>query len=267
MKQSIKLTALIVVILMALGVLLGSCSDDDSNDPMVARVQLTMKATASNSEIVKSGRTANTQLTLREVLLGVTELEFEKLDDDDDNDDEEEDDNNDRRGNDDDDENGDDDDDEIEFEGHFVVDLINGTSTPDFGIANIIPGVYEEIELEMEPILEGGNTIFVLLEYLPDGATEPYVIEYTNSEELEVEFERDSGFRLDGGTLSQFLVLLDLDELFSGVDFSSADTDDDGTIRINANSNSSLAAKIRANLYKALDAGEDDDGDDDIDDD
>ena len=246
MKHSIKLTALIVIIFMALSVLLGSCSDDDSSDPNVASVQLKMKATASNSRVVASGRTTNAELTLREVLLGVTELEFELLDDD-------------AAPN--------EDDDEIEFEGNFVVDLINGTSTPDFGVANLLPGTYEEIELELEPILEDGNTIFVLLEYLPEGATEPYVIEYSNQEDLEVEFERDAGFSLDGGSLSQFLVLLDLDKLFSGVDFSSADTDNDGTIRINVNSNSSLAAQIKNNLYKSLDAGEDDDGDDDIDDD
>ena len=119
----------------------------------------------------------------------------------------------------------------------------------------------------MGPILEGGNTLFVVIEYLPDGASEPFIIEYSNKEELEIEFERDSGFRLEEGNISQLLVLLDLDMLFAGIDFNTADVDSDGTIRINANSNSDLASKISANFEKALDAGEDEDGDDDIDDD
>ena len=255
MKQSIKLAGLIILITIALSVLLSSCSDGD--DPMLARVEVKMKATTSNATIQKSARTAGNELIFREVLLGVTELELEKLDDDDDNENDSSDDN----------DNGDDDDDEIEFEGNFVVDLIEATSNPDFGIANIAPGLYEEIELEMSPILEGGNTIFVVIEYLPDGASEPFIIEYSNKEELEIEFERDSGFRLDEGSLNQMLVLLDLDLLFEGIDFSAADADTDGTIRINANSNSGLASKIEANLERALEAGEDEDGDDDIDDD
>lgn len=241
MKQSIKLTALTLVILTALTILLGSCSDDDSVDPSAAQVQLKMKATTSSSRIVATGRTTNAAITLRQALLGVTELEFDFLNDD---------------GR---------DDDDIEFEGNFVVDLISGTSNPDFGIASVIPGVYDEIELDLEPILEGGNTIFIEMEYLADGASEPYIIEFSYRDDIEIEFERDAGFTLDGGSLSQYLVLLDLDDLFSSVDFSSANVDGDGTIRINEGSNASMASRIWSNLERALDAGEDDDGDDDID--
>jgi hypothetical protein len=71
------------------------------------------------------------------VLLGVTELEFETSDaalqDDDD----------------------------IDFESRYVVDLINGTSTPDFGIADIKPGVYEEIEFEVAGLLDDGASVFI----------------------------------------------------------------------------------------------------------
>ena len=120
MKQSIKLAGLIILITIALSILLSSCSDGD--DPLLARVEIKMKATSSSSTIQKSARTAGSELIFREVLLGVTELEFEKLDDDDDDDDEN--DSSDDDEGEDDDGDRDDDDDEIEFEGNFVVDLI-----------------------------------------------------------------------------------------------------------------------------------------------
>ena len=88
-------------------------------------------------------------LVFSEILIGVTELEFETLEEDQR---EEEDDayDGDHR-------DGEMENEEIEFEGEFVVDLIHGTSTPDFGIADILPGLYEEMEIEIGPVLEGGK--------------------------------------------------------------------------------------------------------------
>ena len=250
MLKSVFYTLLIA---FALTFTLVSCDESESNDPSMARVNLEMRATTSASSI-SNGRTQNSGLEFLEVMIGVTEIELE-IDDE-------------ESGNDDDDSEGDDDDDdEIEFEGNFIVDLVNGTSTPDFGVADIVPGTYEEIEIEMEPILSDSNTMFVVFEFTPEGANAPVRVEYSNDFDIEFEFESQAGYVLDANDLTQLLVLVDLDALFLGVDLNSASADVDGTIRINSNSNADLANVIAGNLDDAIEAGEDEDDDGDIDDD
>lgn len=242
MRTTIKISAF--VLLLATGMIMQSCSDD--NEPGVAQINLEMKAQTTQSTI-NNGRTMNTGLVFNEVLLGVTELEFETLEEDELEDIE-----------------GEDENEEVEFEGQFVVDLINGTSTPDFGIADIAPGIYEEIEIEMEPILDGGYSIFVSFEFT-NANEEVVTVEYGNSDDLEFEIEDDNGFVLDAGATNQMLILLNLDVLFSGIDLNTASADNDGVVRINNSSNSELSAAIASNLDQILDAGEDDDDDGEID--
>jgi hypothetical protein len=241
MKSTIKISML--VLLFVGSIFLKSCTEaidpaDAQMDPDLAQVKLEMKAQTNLSTI--NSRVMNTGLVFNEVLLGVTELEFELL-------------------------NEENDDDDIEFEGLFIVDLINGTSTPDFGIASIAPGIYEEIELEMDPILYGGLSIFVGFEFI-NADSEAVTVEYGNSDALDFEIENDSGFNLEAGVTNQILVMFDLDALFAGIDLNAATADNDGIIRINKSSNADLASAIDSNLDQILDAGEDDDDDGEIDD-
>lgn len=240
---------MLTALFFTLGVAFFSCSEEEVAGE--AQVGVKMKATSSLSTISSSGRLANTGYTFLEVFVGVVEMEFETLEEDleedeNDSDDEEK-------------------EDEIEFEGNFIVDLIAGTSSPDFGLANIAPGVYEEIEIEMEPILEGGHTVFVAFEFMLDGA--PKRVEYSYNEELEFEVESSTGFQLDGTNLNQVLIGLDLDALFAGVDLSTASADVDGVVRINENSNAQMAATIESNFETILEAGKDDDEDGEFDED
>jgi hypothetical protein len=248
-----KMRVLLMLIVGSLWV--GGCNNDE---PTAEGIKLQMKAVTSLSTI--NGRTSTTGLEFSQILLGVRELEFETLEEDD-----LEDSNDDSDGDNDD---GEDDNEEVEFEGAFVVDLVNGTSTPDFGLANVQPGIYEEIEIEMGPILENSNSIFIAFSYTPDGGGSPVQVEFSSQEEIEFEIEDETtGFQLDANTLTNILVLLDLDALFSGIDLSTAEADEDGVVRINDSSNSGITQQILSNLEDACDAGEDDDNDDDIDED
>ena len=241
-----KITKMIVLsLVIGLGLILESCS----TDPGLANVNLDMKATTALSTINAGGRVTNTGLVFTEVLIGVTELEFETLEE-----------------NEAEDADGEDDNEEIEFEGEFVVDLITGISTPDFGETTIAPGLYEEMEMELEPILEGGLSIFVAFDYTPDGATEALRFEYSNDQELEFEIENEAGFQLDDTSLNQMLILIDLDAMFTGIDLSSTTVDIDGVVRINGNSNADLAELIAKNLDSIMEGGEDDDEDGEFDD-
>lgn len=244
-----------VLLMLIMGSLwLVGCSDD----PATEGVNIQMKA-VTNLSTINNGRTNATELEFNEVLLGVRELEFETLEEDD-----QENSDDDSDGEDDD---GEDDNEEIEFKGSYVVDLINGTSTPDFGLATLQPGVYEEIEIELGPVLPNNNSVFIAFTYTPDGGT-PVQVEFSTKREIEFEIEDEkSGYKLDANALTNILVLLDLDVLFSSVDLSTAEADDDGVVRINDTSNSKLVLQILSRLEDSCEAGEDEDDDDDIDED
>jgi len=273
-----NLKNVITVVILVTGLLLVSCGDNV--DPNLADVKLKIKATSSLGDLDPGARILENHITFNKVLLGVTEIEFESMvddhsdDDSDDHsgsdnsghDDDSDDDSDDNNSSDDsDDDSSDDSDFDIEFEGRFVVDLIAGTSNPDFGIADVYPGVYKEIEVKLEPILEGGYSIYIEFTYDIDGS-DPVTIQYSTDKYVTFEIERHSGIQLDGGALNQILILFDLDQFLQSININEANADVDGIVRINDNSNSDIASAIWAKLNQMLDAGEDHDGDDDFDD-
>ncbi len=282
MKNLMKLISknTMVIALMGMVMLLVSCGE--SVDPAMSDIKLEMRATSQLSTINTNARVANTGIEFTKVLIGVTEIEFESMGGDNDMDNDDSGDNHSSDGWDDngwdddsddssDDHNDDsnnhnDDEYEIEFEGQFIVDLLNGTSNPDFGMADIAPGIYKELEVRVSPIMDDGNSIFIQFNYQADGK-DPVTVEYTSNREIKFEIENKSGMQFDGNAINQILILFDLDKLFAGVDLSMAVTDSDGVIRINSTSNTNLTSSLWRNLDNAFEAGEDHDGDHDIDDD
>lgn len=251
-----------------------ACSENV--DPDAAKVDLKMQAITQLGTLNSGARTAATEIEFTEAIIGVTKIEFESSDDssDDDNsgsgsddDDDDDDDGDDDDGDDDNDDDSDDDGDEMEVEikGKFIVDLIAGTSNPDFGVTGIAPGTYNKLEIKMRPILQDGNTLKVVFNYSIDGAA-PVTIEISTKQELEFEIESNSTLDLSEVNAKNILILFDLDRLIAGVDFTSGVKSPDGIVRINESSNTSLAAKLLGNLDDCMDAGEDDDEDDEIDD-
>lgn len=255
-----KMNKLGLIVLLGFLVIAQSCNNA-IEEPNVANINMEMKASTALSSI-SSGRVAAEGLIFTEVLLGVTELEFETLEEN-----EAEDNGVDEDGNEVEDVDGDGEDDteEVEYEGEFVVDLLAGTSTPDFGASTIAPGLYEEIEIEMGPILEGGLTMFIAFDYISAGTTDTVKYEFSTSQEIEYELENEDGFLLDEGALNQMLVVFDLDAMFANIDLNTATADVDGVVRINEASNSQLYGVIFENFKNSMEGGEDDDDDGEID--
>jgi hypothetical protein len=238
-------------ITLIVAVTFNSCSSDD---PKVAKTDIEFRAVSSQFSL-GNARVEVSEVTFTEVLIGVTEIEFETAEENESEDDGDFED---------DDDDGEDDNEKVEFEGSYVVDVLNGTSTPDFGLANLSQGIFEEIEIELGPVLEGGNTVFVAFSFVPDGGGDAVNVEYSNNYKLEFEIENESGFTLENG-VSSILVLFDLDAFMGGIDLSNAVADQDGIIRINATSNSDIANDIESNFSSIMRAGEDDDHDGEFD--
>jgi hypothetical protein len=248
-----------------LGLVLFFTSCGESVDPVQGDVKMVMKATTTTGTINSGARVAESNIEFTTAMIGVTEIELESLESSSDDD-----------GDNDSDDDGDDDSDdgsdnhhdgefEIEYEGQFIVDLIAGTSDPDFGIADLFPETYKEIELKLRPIMDDGNSLFIAFSFQPTSG-DPVNVEISSKRELEFEVENHDGIQVEGNNLSQILLLFNLDEVLEGIDFSQADVDEDGVIRINDNSNVAFTGSVLSNFVKSCKSGEDDDHDNEFDD-
>lgn len=242
--------ALVMTVMIAMM----SCNDEGAS---MSGLQVNMKATTTTSKINKAGRIQASGYSFEQALIGVSEFEFETNEEDDSEDD------NSGSSSDDD---GEDDSEEVEFKGSYVVDLIKGTSNPELANGALKPGIYEEFEVELGRTLENGNTMFIVFKYKPNTG-DSVKVEISSKAILEFEFEDDNGFEIKDETLTNFLVLINLDELLNGLDLSAATKSDDGVVRINDTTNSSLLNVIKNNFDDSCEGGKDDDNDDDIDDD
>ena len=228
----------------ALFSVLAACNDDT----LPAGIVLEMKAVTTQSAV--NGRQSASGLEFTKIMVGLTKLEFET---------EEENEEEDKRGEEDFQE-------EVEFKGPFKVDLISGTSAPEFGQALTDPGIYDEIEFKFGPVLEGGKTIDIAFSF--EG--KQYEIS-SKAEKLEFELEQTEGLKIDENILTTILVLIDMDmlidSLFKEIEELEEEpvADDDGVIRINEGSNAIILEALLASFEDSCDGGKDDDKDDRID--
>ena len=171
---------------------------------------------------------------------------------------------------------------EFDFDGPFVVDLLNNTSTPDTETVQLVDDTYCKVKLKLakleidevpfgidssDPIVESSviiqgmrsdNTVFTVL--------------IKQDDEFKIENEQD-GFVVDSDTgANQFFIAFDLALWFDLVDMDGA-TIDGGQITIDEGNNTSLYEQIVDNIKTSaklfedinengsLDDDEDDDND------
>jgi len=142
------------------------------------------------------------------------------------------------------------------FKGKYLVDLLTGTTTPDFGLAGFVPGTYNKLESETAKLVNGTNSISVKGTYT-DAASKVYNFNFSSKSEFEFEFESDSGFVLTEGGVLQMLININLPHLFANVDFSLATVDSNGTIVISENTNGEIYKKIKRNIRSVAEMHED----------
>jgi hypothetical protein len=151
---------------------------------------------------------------------------------------------------------------EYEYEGDYTVDLLTGKSTPEFGFSELEPGVYNEVEAELSPILEGGTKSVSIKGTFTDTDQMTIEFEFSTSAEIEIEVESETGFFLDEASILDLVVSFDLEMLFDGVDFSNAVRNEMDVVIIDEKHNVDLAQKIKANISLYVDLEEDDEDDD-----
>lgn len=230
MKKELLLAA------MAFTVFFTSCSSDDPSTKSTFSIEykpLLNKTSTLSKEA--SDINMNGSFSFTDVMLGVSDIEFEKEYEVDNVEIEE----------------------EIEYEGSFQFDVLNGTSSPSILPIDLEAGVYHELEFEIDNVLDSGNSIEITGSY-SDGVSE-YAFEFASTMEEEIEIENEMGINLNINETVHFVLYLQLESLFYGVDFSNAMVDDDGIIRINSNSNSEIASLIENRLENIMEFEDDED--------
>jgi len=243
------------IALLAL-LLFTNCSDDNDDDP-TGQLRLSARATFDGGTSAKSttAKTINADLEITEFLLNVREFELE-LDDDDfefDDDDSLED-----------DDLWDDDgyldsDDEIELEGPFELDLLDGQIT--FINTEVPNGRFEELEFEFDASTDPQSELFgksILIHGSYQGT--PFEFWHDFEEELEVDFDDRSLDIIISGNTESLVIDFDLSLLFNsnlGIDLTQAqDGNEDGLIEISPtdeDGNNALAQQIKEQIKDVID--------------
>ncbi|MEQ8551842.1 MAG: DUF4382 domain-containing protein [Cyclobacteriaceae bacterium] len=247
-----KLSVLFIPIILVF-VLFTSCNEDTPEAGLATgTAELSMYATSSGDIQLNTGR-INEALTIDEAFIGISKVEL-KSDIESDEEELAEDE-------------GEEEDEEIEYnwEGPFVINLLTGESNPEYDPTEVEVGVYTKFEAEFDQVVGDTASLVIRGSIMTDNGEVPFEYEYNQSEDLKVESE--SGFEVNEDSFNNLLVEFDISSLFEGVDFSQADSGDDGVIRINKDMNRDLADIIETNFELATSFGEDIDGDDSLDDD
>jgi len=160
-----------------------------------------------------------------------------------------------------------DDHDEYDFQGPYLIDLLAGTSEPEIPLAEIEPGMYSKAEAEIAYFEDIGFSVYLHGYLSPDNAEDQQVeFEYTYAQSEDFKIENPDGFEITADMINNVWVLIDLNALLEGVDFTEAIVDEDGIIHLNKKSNRDLADIIESNLEAASELVLDEDADGEIDD-
>lgn len=137
--------------------------------------------------------------------------------------------------------------DEYEFGGKFLVDLLNGTSSPEIGFRDFIPGIYTNFEAETAGIVDGNKSVFLKGSYT-DTQDKKYEFEFSTTAEIEFEYESETGYELTEDNILDLVIKINLPSLFTGVDFSLGTMNADNIIVINETSNIGIFKIVKYNL-------------------
>jgi hypothetical protein len=234
-----------------------SCSENEVGES----ARMTIRMLGSNHTVQNARISAG--LNVDEAFFGVSKIELEResehhggIDDhkghsdDDDNDDHEYQSN---------------DEFELEIKGNYVVDLINGTSQPEIPTVSLDPGFYNEVKVELSPILEGGYSVILKGSHIDDQGNER-AVEFILDQFFEIKIENRNGFNLDVEKLNQILLLFELEAWFADIRFDEL-IDEDGVIRIKVDVDEDAVNQVKINIGNHCKGGSDDNNDGELDDD
>lgn len=168
---------------------------------------------------------------------------------------------------------------EIEFDGPFFINLITNESTPPIPTVDMLPGTYEEIELEIEvadeqnglsidaPLPELATYSLILEGQYTATSSEPITFKLTAALDEEIELKADpaQSLEINADTMNDLIIAFRLRQWFNFTNdgtFSNAPVVD-GQLILDSENNlqSALLEEILENIKASADFGEDENDD------
>jgi|JI10StandDraft_1071094.scaffolds.fasta_scaffold236414_2 hypothetical protein len=164
---------------------------------------------------------------------------------------------------------------ELNYEGPFVVNLLNQKAIPSFDEIKLTDQKYCKFkfkldQLESDEIPSGVSSsdpivdLSVYIEGIYNSAT-PFIVKLDRNEEFELDSETSAGFSLTSGKLNTVFLVFDLSKLFEGIDLSTL-TQDAGVIYIDKDNNDDAFDTLKDNLKAFSKLQKDSNEDDSLDD-
>ena len=243
-----ELRILFGIMLVAGIMMLQSCNETIPEDE--TNVRVTFKSATSATGLKSASIDGIQDIEITEAMIGIEKIKFKPLG-----------------------EGRNDHQEKIVFKGPYSINLLTGIAEPPIDWTEIIPGMYKEIEVETEDVLEGENSIIIRGNVtLSDLSVTPF--EFMTDDDIEIEIEDDYGFTISLGLLNDLLVTFNLSDLFNGIDLSQVVVGDDGVLRFTDEFNEEITDLLEEALgdlgkikWKDDDHDDDDNDHDDDDDD
>ncbi|WP_044208811.1 hypothetical protein [Flammeovirga sp. OC4] len=122
------------------------------------------------------------------------------------------------------------------FEGPFICDLIENTTTPQLPYGNIEVGHYQLFQLDIVEHLENNLSIDIYGNYHPNGVV-IHPFHYSSTLEETVTILQQVGIDIVQDSLHQVAIIVDLAAIFDDIDYESVHYEEDGFLDFNADEN------------------------------
>jgi hypothetical protein len=133
--------------------------------------------------------------------------------------------------------------------GPYSIDLLEGTSEPGIEIVDVEPGMYFSLDANMGKGTGDSICFYLCGKTIMNDQEVDFECKYSGSANFKL--DNQDGFEITQNEFNVIWVLTDLNLLFNALDWSMADVDDDGVIRINTDLNSDL---IHATIHAFVNA-------------
>ncbi len=139
---------------------------------------------------------------------------------------------------------------DIEYNGHYQIDLLTGSSTPKMNTAYLKAGKYVGFQASIAPGSAGSS--FVCKAEFTNSNNQKVNVAFSTNKTLDIAYTSRTGFVIKEGDVYTFVLTFILPTLFDGVNLDNAQVKD-GVVLINASENSALAIQVEHNISKAID--------------
>lgn len=153
----------------------------------------------------------------------------------------------------------------LRWKGPYVYDMIAGSVTPALADVQVPDGSYRRVEFKLKPYRDGAstgplmnNSIYVSGTAIVAGVSKTFEFLLHDSEKFRLSGDK---FKIDASATNKLAINLSPTSWFSGVDFSLATANADGTITLDDQTNKSLWKIVRRNIKKSVICGKDARGD------